>query len=287
MYNYIYTQQYKGNNPGWRPSSHVCIETDGNIIYAHTTLVPEVFANPPKEPFKLVTESGDLGLFEDGDNIRIGNIYVSNWFIKKSDIPDNLIMWFAQHANIIHPKIKALPLGIPYHDQTDRMQKMLSFVEKNGGKTGLAYLNCRIESNVNERFTAYEFGSQNKDWTVHHHPSDLKKHGFIISGSQDEIDNRFLYEVARHRFTVCPQGAGVDTYRFWETLYMGSIPIVRNNQKLTKNWNLPILEVGNWSDCTTEFLNRQYEIILARGQNQEYDLNQLNRYYWVNLIKNS
>ena len=282
MFDYIYTQQYRGNNPGWRPKDDVSMERIGDVIYAHTTLVPEIFANPPKEPFNLVTESGDLGINDNGDEIRIGNIYVSNWSVKKKDIPETLKTWFAQHANIIHPKIKALPLGIP-HGNEKRMQEILQIVNNDGGKSGLAYLNCREDSNINERGTAYMVGFWKKGWTVHYHPKDLLKYNIRID-NLNEMNDRFLYEVARHKFTICPMGAGIDTYRFWESLYLGSIPVVRSCQNLTKNWNLPILEVENWSDCTEQFLNKQYEIILARGQNQEYNLDQLNRSYYTSLI---
>jgi len=34
-------------------------------------------------------------------------------------------------------------------------------------------------------------------------------------------------EISReHKYVLCPRGNGIDTHRFWETLYRGSIPIV-------------------------------------------------------------
>jgi hypothetical protein len=272
----IYCQQYRGSHLGWRPENDICIQEIENIIYAHTTVVDKVFNDSPKEPFNLVTESGDLGLHDAGDKIVIGSNFCQKWSISKKDIPENLNRWFACHANINHSKIKALPLGT---DDTT-INKISILKEKNLPKTKLIYLNCRLESNIQERLSAYQ-AAQQLDWNFSYHPSDR-----LLFSNLNEQQDDFLYQVATHKFCVCPMGAGVDCYRFWEALYLGSIPIVKKNQVMTQNWNLPILEVENWSDCTEEFLNRQYEVIIERGQNQQYCLEQLTRSYWIKQMKN-
>lgn len=37
-------------------------------------------------------------------------------------------------------------------------------------------------------------------------------------------------EIRQHRFVLCPPGNGLDTHRYWEVLYWGSIPIVQASQ---------------------------------------------------------
>jgi hypothetical protein len=51
------------------------------------------------------------------------------------------------------------------------------------------------------------------------------------------------------RFVACPRGNGTDTHRFWETLYRGSIPVVKRSNwtKSIRLLGLPILELENWS----------------------------------------
>lgn len=276
----IFCQQYRGANLGWRPEpDDIRIQQVGNVIYAHTTLVSEIFNNPPKHKFNLCTESGDLGLFDAGDKIIIGSNFCKNWFINKKDIPENLNLWFACHANIIHPKIRALPLGT--NDTV--IEKIGKILENPPPKDQLIYLNCRIDSNPQERMSAYICGHE-MGWTLGHHPNYLDRIG-RREYSNDTYQDLFLNEVARHRFTVSPIGSGTDCYRFWEILWLGGVPIIKTNQVMTRNWNLPILEVENWSDCTPEFLERQYEVIMKRGQNQEYDLDQLTRSFWTKQIE--
>jgi hypothetical protein len=50
------------------------------------------------------------------------------------------------------------------------------------------------------------------------------------------------------KFIACPRGNGMDTHRFWESLYRGSIPIVKVSDwsRNLKTLNLPFVEVDNW-----------------------------------------
>lgn len=53
-----------------------------------------------------------------------------------------------------------------------------------------------------------------------------------------------------YKFIVCPRGNGIDTIRFWETLYRGSIPIVESSDwsKYMQLHGIPMLLVDNFED---------------------------------------
>lgn len=56
----------------------------------------------------------------------------------------------------------------------------------------------------------------------------------------------YLLELASHRFCLCIRGNGIDTHRFWESLYLGVIPVIINNKTTScQNWinYLKVLEV--------------------------------------------
>jgi hypothetical protein len=60
----------------------------------------------------------------------------------------------------------------------------------------------------------------------------------------------YLRQISLHRFVICPRGNGVDTHRFWESLYLNAYPIVlqSNWSKLLKNQlQIPFVEVESWS----------------------------------------
>lgn len=51
-------------------------------------------------------------------------------------------------------------------------------------------------------------------------------------------------------FSACPRGNGLDTHRFWETLYRGGIPVVISSEwsrTLRRFYKVPLLEVRNFT----------------------------------------
>lgn len=60
-------------------------------------------------------------------------------------------------------------------------------------------------------------------------------------------------------FALCPEGNGMDTHRFYETLAAGVIPIVQRNslsQPLYERHFKAVLVVDQWSDITVDLLAR-------------------------------
>ena len=49
-------------------------------------------------------------------------------------------------------------------------------------------------------------------------------------------------------YVACPRGNGTDTHRFWETIYRGSIPVVKesNWSKSIAELGVPILQLEQW-----------------------------------------
>jgi hypothetical protein len=91
----------------------------------------------------------------------------------------------------------------------------------------------------------------------------------------------FLEEIRNHTFVLCPRGNGIDTCRLWETLYMGSIPIVINTVALEEFKDLPILFIDNWEEINPEFLNEKYAEIMSKTWNME----KLKFSYWERVIR--
>ena len=53
---------------------------------------------------------------------------------------------------------------------------------------------------------------------------------------------------SKFRYIAAPRGNGLDTHRFWEALYRGSIPIVKKNfwSDAMAHLGLPLATVGDW-----------------------------------------
>ena len=58
---------------------------------------------------------------------------------------------------------------------------------------------------------------------------------------------------SRYMFVACPRGNGIDTHRFWETLYRGSVPIVIGSpwSANLQNWGVPLISLSSWDELIT------------------------------------
>lgn len=62
--------------------------------------------------------------------------------------------------------------------------------------------------------------------------------------------NKYSNLVCEYSYIACPRGNGIDTHRFWETMYRGLIPIVKRSawSESLVELRLPFIQVEDWSD---------------------------------------
>jgi hypothetical protein len=76
----------------------------------------------------------------------------------------------------------------------------------------------------------------------------------------------------RCQYVLAPRGTGVDTHRFYEAIYLWSVPIVvRTNSAFDRLYTVfPCLVVAAWTDVTAELLDREYEACAYRLRTFHY-----------------
>lgn len=101
------------------------------------------------------------------------------------------------------------------------------------------------------------------------------------------MDGRFnfLKEIKQHKFVLCPRGNGVDTHRLWETLYMGSIPVVQYDPCHSEFADLPILFINDWNTFSQKSIE-ELDLIYNIYMNKVWKMDKLNASYWENQIVN-
>lgn len=92
-------------------------------------------------------------------------------------------------------------------------------------------------------------------------------------------------DMAASKFVFCPSGLGFDTYRLWETLLLGAIPVVESNAAgLDRTYgSLPVLVVRDFSDVTSDMLEKAYECF--RRHAGWYKFAHLSLGYWVDAVR--
>lgn len=228
---------------------------DINLVYTHTFYAKQLFTLLDiydSKSFVVITHNADT---------NVDDSYI---------LPDNVIMWFTQNANVISDRIEALPIGLEnkkwfkHIRKTDKMEAKLR-TEKN--YLNLVYMNHNINTNINKRLEPYQI---------------LKKKSWVTSveGKNGHKYDEYLNNIYNHYFVVCPEGNGIDTHRIWETLYMGSYPIVINNVNNSYFSDLPICYIDDWAELTETFL---FEWI-NQHTGHEWNYKKLYFEYWKNKI---
>ena len=82
----------------------------------------------------------------------------------------------------------------------------------------------------------------------------------------------FFERLGNSKFTICPRGNAPDTFRLYDSIYAGSIPIVvkEHFHDLKIFENIPILFLNNESDfkdLTSDFLNKKYIELRSKLKN--------------------
>jgi len=149
-------------------------------------------------------------------------------------LPSNLIKMYVQNSFVSDgERIFTLPIGI----------ENLSH-----GRNGLPKLlrsSLSFEDRRNQILIG-PFGNSHSDRSKF---SDIPENESFYKILNRMSPKEYSRASSEFKFVACPRGNGVDTHRFWETLYRGSIPIVINDEwaKSLNYLGLTFLKVEEWS----------------------------------------
>lgn len=169
----------------------------------------------------------------------------------------------------------SLPLGIKRTGEMwdammqvrDRIRGLLAQAQQTALKTRLLLIN---NSGWGHRAAVNEMVSARFNHTVRN------------TFAKTEEEN--YWAIASSQFVLCPSGFGYDTYRLWETLLLGSIPIVESNEGFDRTFSrLPVLVVRSFSDLTPQFLHRAYNCFVSHADRFSYE--HLSQRHWEGLIE--
>jgi hypothetical protein len=232
-----------------------CTLKEVNVVYTHTKYVKDLFKQISglKCKFVIITHNCD-------ENID---------FLP----PKNVIKWFTQNVAIKSSRIESIPIGLEndrWFKLLQKKEKMIAILHTSKNYKNLVYMNHNVNTNPFERVPIYDL-LQDKPWVT------------VEKGVNGKRFDEYLDNIYNHKYIICPQGNGVDTHRLWETLYMGSIPIVKKD---TNNWfynDLPLLYVHKWEEVDKELLEDMWDTYHFGEWNREM----LTFEYWKNKIINA
>ncbi|KAG5188457.1 hypothetical protein JKP88DRAFT_304179 [Tribonema minus] len=86
------------------------------------------------------------------------------------------------------------------------------------------------------------------------------------------------------KFVLAPSGMGYDTFRLWEALAHGAVPIIDACPGFSRTYaGLPVLTVADWGDVTPALLQEVWHEF-AVERTHEWDYRRLTERYWLELL---
>ncbi len=167
-------------------------------------------------------------------------------------------IWYTTNKQT--PNVHGFPLGVCERTPLPPLWKAMNAPKE---PRNLVYMNFTLETNPIERQLVWDT-FKDKSW---------------VTAEVGVTQDRFFDQVHNHRFVMCPRGYGIDTFRMWESIYLGSIPIVKYNFVHGDWMDLPILFVNDWSEVTPEFLE---SVDMSNRSIEKAKLS-----YWIRRIRQS
>jgi len=184
-----------------------------------------------ERPFYLYCHNSDVGFQQRHTALlsisHLRTIYTQNLEIDPSD------------------RILPLPIGIanrmwPHGDLT--IWNHFLQTQPHKLKTQKIYLNFNISTHPKVRQSCWDIMIEKK-----------------ITPQADHSYGDYIQLLSEFEFAICPVGNGLDTHRFWECLYVQTIPICLRNP-VTEYFShfFPVILLNQWEDLDIEKLDKKW-----------------------------
>ncbi|WP_421692923.1 hypothetical protein [Aestuariivirga sp.] len=221
-----------------------------------------------------------------------------------------LLHWFCQNADLPHPhpRLSPIPIGLDNPVYT-KLEKRAGFlVDQLGGKSRFDLTCRRNDTGDQRRFNEAAAESRTASGakplrvlcTFHQNhrlapditgiPDRVAAAGALSrSGISDFVEKRLPQDQcwrlhSRFAFEASPAGNGLDCFRTWEALALGTVPIVRTGplDLLYKAHGFPVAIVEDWEEVDATRLARWNEDLVPKLAEAHH---RLANSYWTGLIR--
>jgi hypothetical protein len=288
-FKHAFPREYQTDPPllSVNPMSYIKRVKEGDVIWIQSSQLSRFvkFVLPRiKHRFTLIMSDGDQSF--PSSHVRVIDV---GKFLEDS----RLIAVFAQNIDdtASHRKIKALPIGIDFHSMA-----------KAGGAFGEpSYSASEQEAIINDILSALAPTSERKrSALIDFHLTDRrdlwingKESRSYVANQVSSCVEKLSCMVPRHAlwrmkgqyaFSISPHGNGLDCHRTWEDLVLGCIVIVKTSSLDSLYEGLPVVVVKDWSEVTSENLDKWLVKYGDAFTNQKYR-ERLTHAYWMHRVR--
>lgn len=236
---------------------------NGDVIFLNTGL-KNIFFNHYhpmiREPYKLITHNSDYPV--GAEDLKYLDEKIIHWFSSKLNTPAT-------------NKISCLPYGIENkrymkNGKVKNFKKVLMETKKNK-KERKVFCSFNPSTNPNHREQIHKNAMQRQDI-------------FVVKNFTDNL--KYLRELTKYKFNLCPEGNFFESHRIWESLIFGCTPIVEKNTVNENFFNIgiPLVILDSFDELTTisyEELEQKNKINEGKSYSVFSNLD-----YWIKIINN-
>ena len=204
----------------------------------------------------------------------------------------NLLTLYAKNPCIEHPKIFPIPIGPKWQWKTtqffgeSKLKHMVIYnklcinplerIKNTDNKSNLLYLNF---TTVTTNAPLY---------SIHRNiRSIILKESKKVFPYVDNLPfEKYMETLSTYKFSISPPGRGIDAHRTWESLMVGTIPILCESPINIIFDNLPVIIIkdNEWNKVTPDFLNNEYKRIINEINDNKYDFSICYTQFWDNIL---
>ncbi len=191
-------------------------------------------------------------------------------------IGDKEFKWFASNLNVSilkDKRIEVLPFGIKNRKNLSegRLNTFSFDIPHHDNKKNKIYSSINILKNK-DRVDVLRISKESK----------------IVDSKNYANRKRYIKDLSLYKYNICPSGEGVDTHRFWESLIVKTIPIVKKSDFIENlnRFNIPMLILESWEelyDISENDLSSLYEKYLKQFKENNF----VKLEFWLELINQS
>ncbi len=221
---------------------------ENSVIYSHTDYIEglfEVLKDIKFKNIKLITSQSDRKI-------------TKKLFAQK---PDCISQWYGVNVCYKNKDLIAIPLGLaPYRNTKSVIIEDFTKYDFQHSKKEFLYVNFNKNTNYFHREKAVNLSK--------------RKLKINLTESRDYVD--YLNNLSCYRYALAPWGNGIDTHRFWEALYSGTIPVTKKHSIYESFKNLPMVLLSSYNSIDT--LDKYLDF-------NSFDLSKLDINWWKNIIQ--
>jgi hypothetical protein len=214
--------------------------SDGDIIFCKGDFIFELFSILNK--LKVI------------DNISILTHQMAQPAIGKELFelrPSCVKYWYALNVDHEDPFLVPVPLGLANEYANANLQ--IEDIQNTLNTSREVYKKNTILVNFNTSTSAKREG--------------VKKYYKDFSwATNEEIKSKqsFIKNLYQNKYVACPEGWGLDTHRYWESLYFGVIPVVDKSYDYNKLHTPAQYEYAEIEEISKEVLELEYKILIKK-----------------------